>query len=309
MDKKVEGKEPVKVESKKQGGLELNFSNAHKYLLAVFTIVTVALFVIQLVPIEGLSGFATSSSSSNSAPTTGSVDVNAITNKVVPETGFKISAKWGDVVKKMVDTGALDPVKLENILTKRYGQEMDPEWKAILQGKDSNLEINAKNSVFMMYVLWILAKHNDNKILHDSPFADSFGQDYDIGAGKQGYGDIKLLTLTPEQQEVAKKVAENSYRPCCGQTAARPDCSHGYSALGLIQLMASQGFSEKEIFDAFIKFNSFWYPANYIQTALYFKVSEKQDWEQVDKQLIAGEQFSSIRGAQQVKKALQDAGF
>ncbi|HLD57923.1 MAG TPA: hypothetical protein VJA47_06445 [archaeon] len=301
----VLGKEIVNSEN--GDGFNLNFSKTHKYLLAVFTIATVALFAIQLVPM-GLSGFATTSSS-NSQPAAGSADINAITEKVVPEAGFKISAKWGDVVKKMVDTGALDPVKLENIITKKYGQEMDPEWKAIMAGKDTNLEINAKNSVFMMYVLWILAKDNDNKILHDSPFADSFGQDYDIGAGKKGYGDLKLLSLTPEQQEIAKKVAENAYRPCCGQSTARPDCSHGFSALGLIQLMASQGFTEKEIFDAFIKFNSFWFPANYIQTALYFKISESKDWEQVDKQLIAGQQFSSVTGAQQVKKALQNAGF
>ncbi len=305
----MEGEKGHSEEKQKKTGLDLEFSNKHKYILAVLTIVTVALFVIQLVPIPGLSGFVSASSHSGSSSMSGGLDIGKITNNVVPENGFKISAKWGDVVKKMVDTGALDPVKLENILTKRYGQEMDPEWKAILSGKDANLEINAKNSVFMMYALWALAKHNDNKILHDSPFADSFGTDYDIGVGKQGYGDTKLLSLTPEQQTLATKVAENAYRPCCGQSTARPDCSHGYSALGLIQLMASQGFSEKEIFDAFIKFNSFWFPANYIQTAIYFKLNEKQDWEQVDKQLVAGEQFSSVRGAQQVKAALQKAGI
>lgn len=302
-------KKHITEQKSKKPELNFEFSNKHKYVLAVLTIVTVALFVIQLVPIPGISGFVSASSTSGSNTASTGLDINKITNSVVPENGFKISAKWGNVVKKMVDTGAIDPVKLENILTKRYGQQMDPEWKAVLEGKDVNLEINAKNSVFMMYALWALAKHNDNKILHDSPFADSFGTDYDIGVGKQGYGDIKLLSLTPEQQEIAKKVAENAYRPCCGQSTARPDCSHGFSALGLIQLMASQGFSEKEIFDAFIKFNSFWFPANYIQTAIYFKLNQKQDWDQVDKQLVAGEQFSSVRGAQQVKAALQKAGI
>ncbi len=307
MVKKSENKIEQVVE--KKNGLKLDFSNKHKYLLAVLTVATLALFVIQLVPIEGLSGFAASASVSSGSNIQGGVDIDAITNKVIPEAGFKISAKWGDVVKKMVDTGALDPKKLEALLANKYGQQIEPAWTDILNGKDANLEINAKNSVFMMYLLWVLAKENDNKILHDSPFASSFGPDYDIGAGKPGYGDVKLLTLTPEQQTIAKKVAENAYRPCCGQSTARPDCSHGYSALGLIQLMASQGFSEKEIFDAFIKFNSFWFPSNYIQTAIYFKINEKQDWEQVDKELVAGQQFSSVSGSQQVKKALQNAGF
>jgi hypothetical protein len=217
--------------------------------------------------------------------------------------------KWNGVVKRMVEEGALDPQKLELLLKNRYGQEMKPEWRAILNGEDANLEINAENSVFMMYLLWLIAKHNDNPIIHSSPFASSFGPNYDIGVGRPGYGDTDLLSLTPEQQAVAARVAENSYRPCCGQTAARPDCSHGYSALGLMQLMASQGFSEEEIFGAFVKFNSFWFPSTYIQNALYFKVTEGQDWDEVDMKMVAGKQFSSLSGARAVKKALQDAGY
>lgn len=288
-----------------QGKLEMNFSKSESNALLLLLVVTAAIFVFQIIPIQGLTGAATQNSISGS----GGINLDSITNQVVPENGFTINAKWGGIVKKMVDTGALDPAKLEDILVKKYGQQMKPEWKDILAGKDSQLSINAENSVFMMYILWVLAKHNDNKILHDSPFAGSFGPDYDIGAGSPGYGNLKLLSLTPEQQAVATKVAENSYRPCCGQSAARPDCSHGYSALGLMQLMASQGFSEKEIFDAFVKFNTFWFPANYIQAATYFKLAENKDWDRVDKELVAGPQFSSAQGSSQVKQYLQKAGI
>jgi len=213
--------------------------------------------------------------------------------------------QWGDIVSKMISEGALDPQKLENILMKRYGQEMKPQWREVLAGKDAYLEISNENAVFMMYLLWVLAKHNDNQILLESSLAKYF-TNYDIGVGKAGYGDMKLLSLTPAQQEVAKEVAENAYRPCCGNSTARPDCSHGFSALGLVQLMASQDFSKEEIFEVFVKFNSFWFPETYIKNAMYFKIKEGKSWKEVDKELISGVEYSSLRGSYKVKNYLKE---
>ena len=233
------------------------------------------------------------------------INIDKVIEEVTPQEGFVVPVRWGGIVTKMIDEGVLDPQKLEDILKKRYGQQMKPEWREILAGKDTELTIDSDNAVFMMYLLWTFAKHNKNQILFDSPFAKYF-QNYDIGVGRAGYGDVELLTLTPEQQGVAKRVAENAYRPCCGNSTARPDCSHGYSALGLVELMASQGFSEKEIFDAFVKFNSFWFPETYIKDALYFRITEGKRWEDVDKELIASAKYSSLQGAFAVKKYLKE---
>jgi hypothetical protein len=232
------------------------------------------------------------------------VDISAVIEEVTPKSGFTIGAKWNGIVSKMIDYGALDPQKLENILTKRYGQEMKQQWREVLSGENANLKINSDNAVFMMYLLWVLAKHNNNQILHDSPFAQSFNN-YDIGVGRSGYGDTELLLLTSAQQKLVKEVAENAYRPCCGNSTARPDCSHGFSALGLIQLMASQDFSKEEIFDAFVKFNSFWFPETYIKDALYFKITDGKKWSEVDKNLIAGMDYSSLSGSYKVKNYLK----
>ena len=233
------------------------------------------------------------------------VDIENTVEQVTPAGGFVTNVRWSTVVSKMIETGALDPQKLENILTKRYGQEMKPEWRAVLAGGDANLEINNDNAVFMMYLLWVLAKHNENQMLFDSPFAKYFTS-YDIGVGRAGYGDTPLLSLTPAQQQVAKEVAENAYRPCCGNSTVRPDCSHGFSALGLVELMASQNFSKAEIFDAFVKFNSFWFPETYVKNALYFKIVEGKDWSETDKELIAGIEYSSLRGSYKVKNYLKE---
>ncbi|TAL47008.1 hypothetical protein EPN87_03935 [archaeon] len=237
------------------------------------------------------------------------LDVASITSQVNPEQGFTIDATWGDSISKMVKSGVLDVNKLDDVLTNRYNQPLTTGQRALLTADYSNekLTINSKNAVFMMYVLWALGKANNNTILHDSPFASSF-VNYDIDVGNPGYGDVNLIGLTPEQQEIATYVAMNSYRPCCGNPTGTPDCSHGFSALGLVELMASEGYSKQQIFDAFVKFNSFWFPSNYVQDAIYFKLTQNKDWSNVDKELVAGQDYSSLSGSYAVKKQLQNLG-
>ncbi len=232
------------------------------------------------------------------------INIATTIEEVTPKSGFVTKVHFGNIVSKMIEGGALVPKKLEDILKNRYGQKMKPKWLAILKGEDTNLEINKDNAVFMMYILWTFAKENKNQILDDSPFVKYF-KNYDIGVGHAGYGDMSLLTLTPKQQEIAKEVAENANRPCCNNSTAAPDCSHGYSALGLVELMASQGFTKTEIFNTFVEFNSFWFPETYIKDALYFKITKNEDWKDVDKEVIAGREYSSLSGSYKVKNYLK----
>lgn len=283
-------------------------SPVQSILFFVFLILAIFVLGYQILPLVSASTF----SASGAMVATGHDDLNldTVVAQVLPEEGFTIDATWQDSISKMVKTGTLDVDKLDNLLTKRYGQPLTDEQKKLLTADYSNekLTINADNAVFMMYILWALAKDNNNSILLDSPFAQYF-EDYDIGVGKAGYGDTKLIELTPEQQEIAKYVALNSYRPCCGNPTGHPDCSHGFSALGLIELMAEQGYTKEQIFDAFVKFNSYWFPATYIQDALYFKLAENKDWNDVDRELVAGKQYSSLSGSYAVKQYLQNLGL
>ncbi len=292
-------------EKRNEGPLDAEANPAGRYILLGLAVIAVLSLGYQLLPV-----FAGSITVTGAATNPKGLEVDKIASQVLPESGFAIDATWKDSVSKMVKAGALDVGKLDDLLTKRYSQPLTKEQKNLLAAdySDEKLTINSKNAVFMMYILWTLAKHNDNKILHDSQFASSF-KNYDIGVGKAGYGDTELLMLTPDQMDIAKYVASNAYRPCCGQPTSSPDCSHGFSALGLIQLMASQGFEKEQIFDAFVKFNSFWFPSTYVQNALYFKLAENKNWNDVDKELVAGKQYSSVSGAYTVKKYLQDAGL
>ena len=269
-------------------------------------LLVVIIFAYQITTVFGKSTQINTGSSEATLITKSGEKINIynVIESVTPKAGFETTVKWNGIVSKMVKDGVLDPGKLEGILTKRYKQEMRPEWRDVLAGRGTNLSINSDNAVFMMYVLWTFAKHNENGILTDSPFAKNF-KNYDIGVGRSGYGDTSLLALTPSQQAIAKKVSENAYRPCCGNSTAAPDCSHGYSALGLVELMASQGFSEEEIFNTFVKFNSFWFPETYIKDALYLKVTEGKNWSEVNKEIVAGKDYSSLSGSYKVKNYLK----
>ncbi len=300
--------EPVKKRKVDVNLLGGALSPVQSILFFAFLILAIFALGYQILPLV----FASTFSVTGATAATGhdNLDLDKVVSQVLPEEGFTIDAKWEDSVSKMVKADVLNVDKLDNLLTKRYGQPLTEEQKKLLTSDYSNekLTINTKNAVFMMYVLWVIGKDNDNQILHDSPFAQYFN-DYDIGVGKAGYGDTKLIELTPEQQEIAKYVALNSYRPCCGNPTGHPDCSHGFSALGLIELMAEQGYTKEQMFDAFVKFNSYWFPSTYIQDALYFKLAENKDWSDVDKELVAGKQYSSLSGSYAVKKYLQELGL
>jgi hypothetical protein len=89
---------------------------------------------------------------------------------------------------------------------------------------------------------------------------------------------------------------------------AFPDCNHGMAALALAELMASQGASADEIFQALKEISPFWYPNQYYQLALYFD-SQEQEWDDVDARLVMGGDYSSAQGSQQVSAWLQQEGI
>ncbi|OHA13626.1 MAG: hypothetical protein A3G49_05835 [Candidatus Sungbacteria bacterium RIFCSPLOWO2_12_FULL_41_11] len=66
--------------------------------------------------------------------------------------------------------------------------------------------------------------------------------------------------------------------------------------MGLLELGASQGLTEDELYREALAFNSFWFPQNYIQTAVYFKAVKNIDWEKVDPKIVMGKDFSSSSG-------------
>ena len=78
-------------------------------------------------------------------------------------------------------------------------------------------------------------------------------------------------------------------------------------ALGLAELMASQGASADDIFQVLKGVSPFWFPNQYHQLALYFE-GQDQEWEDVDARAVMGKEYSSSGGFQQVSALLEQQG-
>jgi hypothetical protein len=113
-----------------------------------------------------------------------------------------------------------------------------------------------------------------------------------------------LIVLTPEQQALVERVSQGIFRPCCGNSTYFPDCNHGMAMLGLLELMASNGVSEDEMYRVALQVNSYWFPDTYLTIATYFA---KQGilWDKVSPKEALGNQYSSGSGYQRVRALVE----
>ena len=65
--------------------------------------------------------------------------------------------------------------------------------------------------------------------------------------------------------------------------------------LGLLELMASQGVGEEDMWRTALTVNSFWFPNEYLTIATYMK-NKEVDWKNVNPQEILGINYSSASG-------------
>src|SRR3989338_5027653 len=232
--------------------------------------------------------------------------------KVIPENGVVLPAKWGDLGAKMTSVGVIDKIKLEELYASRRG--LNGEERKLLEGLDNGyLKITPENSGFVLNLLWALGLGNKNEILDNGPMTDkkyggaggfastggwtlADGGPARNGAGAMNhYSQHRFIVLTPEQQALAERVAKGIYRPCCGNPAYFPACNHGMAMLGLLELMASQGVSEEEMYKAALAVNSYWFPDTYLTIAKYLK-NNGIEWDSIEPKTILGESYSSAQG-------------
>ena len=115
------------------------------------------------------------------------------------------------------------------------------------------------------------------------------------------YSKHAMIALTPEQQALVEQISKNIYRPCCGNSVYFPDCNHGMAMLGLLQLMASQGVNETDMYEAALAANSYWFPDTYLTLAQYFN-TKKIAWDKIGAKEVLGANFSSGAGFAEIKK-------
>ena len=231
------------------------------------------------------------------------------------EKGVELPARWGDLGRRLVENGAIDPQKFEALYQNRGG--LSDETKKLLYDNTGNLKITAENSGVILNLLWAFGLANKNAILEQGPmsdpryggaggFASTGGWTIAQGDSMSHYSKHSLVTLTEDQQKLVERVSQNIYRPCCDNPPYFPDCTHGMAMLGLLELMASQGVGESEMYKAALTVNSYWFPSQYANVAKFLK-SKNIDWQKTSPEKLLGSGVSSASAYQQISAQLTSA--
>jgi len=237
----------------------------------------------------------------------------SLASQVVPGTGIAVGARWGDMGKKLVNTGAIDLAKFEE----RYGG-LNEDQMNILQGDNvGEIVFRQDNIGFWTNVLWALGLTQKSKVLDEGPmvtkaeevpvenYASTSGWTLGTKEAMQLYSSERFVELTGEEEDLVNKVAGNIFRPCCGNSTAYPDCNHGMAVLGLLELMAAQGATEEEMYEASLAFNSYAFESTYINIAAHFD-QEGVSWNSVDPAEVLSAGFSSGSGAAEIAQRVGD---
>lgn len=241
----------------------------------------------------------------NIAKTEIKIQKSALEEKVLPTEGVVLPVIWGDLGQKLSSVGVIDKEKFIALYTDR-GQ-YTKEYEELLLGNTTNkLVITENNAPYLLNLFWALGLGNKNQILDAgemadpryggaSRFASTGGWTLAEGDAMNHYSKHKFFNLTAEQQALVDKVSRGIYRPCCNNSTHFPDCNHGMAMLGLLELMASQGVEEQEMYRVALAVNSFWFPGTYLTLATYME-NKGVDWKDVNPQEMLGINYSSATG-------------
>jgi hypothetical protein len=247
-------------------------------------------------------------------------DLAALYEQVNPPDGFALSVSYGDLGPRLVEAGVIDYDAFAAIY-ENSGNPLSIEQIEILRnGSDGEIVIDADNAHFLLNFFWAVGLANENSILTEGPmvqhsdgqverFASTGGWSLATKPITELYASMGLIRLTAEQQKLVEEVAAGIYRPCCNNHTLFPDCNHGMAMLGVLQLMASEGATADEMFDAAKYINAYWFPQQTLETATYLQLNENVDFKDADARLVVSEKFSSASGASMVHDDLQAKGL
>ena len=244
------------------------------------------------------------------------MDIHGDAAKNPQQGGVALPVRWGDLGKRLVETGVINAEQFEAVYQNRDGLN-EAEEQLLYGTANGNLAINSENAGVILNLLWALGLGNKNAILENGPmmdpqyggagnFASTGGWTITKGNPMDHYSRHEFVTLTAAQQALVERVAQNIYRPCCNNSTHFPDCNHGMAMLGLLELLASQGVTEDGIYRAALAANSYWFPDVYETIARYF-AGKGIAWDNVDPKQALGADFSSSSGFQRIQSLVPTA--
>lgn len=240
--------------------------------------------------------------------------------RIQPADGYALPVAFGDLGPQLLEIGAIDYERF----VQRYEQANRPlseEQKAILQkGSNKPVVFERDNAYFLLNFFWAVGLANQNPLLEQGPmmqfgpegvgrFASTGGWTLGTRPATEFYSSAPLISLTAEQQARLEEVAQAVYRPCCNNPTAFPDCNHGMAMLGLLELLAAQGATADEMFEAAKYANAYWFPQQMSDVAAYFEATEGLSFAEVDGRQATGRDTFSAAGFRSVRQWLADNGL
>jgi len=304
------------MENEKQNKIEedsRDVQSKETYLLPVSIIISSVILAVVI--------YSAGSSSSVSVMQDDKAQASVLDEEVLPTNGVILPVVWGDIGTQLVKVGAIDADKFMAMYEQRGSFTKEYEALLLWLG-NGKLTITKDNAGYLLNLFWALGLANKNPILDSSEmvdkayggagnFASIGGWTLAKGATMDHYSRHEFFALTVEQQTLVDKVSRGVYRPCCGNSTHFPDCNHGMAMLGLLELMASQGVSEQDMWKTALAVNSYWFPDTYLTIATYMK-GKGVAWKDVNPEEMLGANYSSASGyaqiASQVVKPQQEQG-
>ena len=244
----------------------------------------------------------------------------ALYEQINPKDGYSLSVSYGNLGPQLLASGVIDYDAFAAIY-QNAGSPLSAEQIEVLKnGSDQEIVINSQNAYFLLNFFWAAGLANQNVILTEGPMVQNSDGKFENFASTGGwslatkpitelYASLDLIPLTQEQQKLVEEVARGVYRPCCNNPTHFPDCNHGMAMLGILELMASQGATADEMFEAAKYINAYWFPQQALEAALYLKASQGIDFDDADPRLVVGQGISSASGAKMVHADLQSKGL
>ncbi|MBI2405061.1 hypothetical protein HYV22_02685, partial [Candidatus Gottesmanbacteria bacterium] len=182
------------------------------------------------------------------------MDLSSLEQEVTPDAGIELPISWGDLGPRLVSAGVIDLAKFKEVVKLTPEQE-----KVLTDGSNDKIRITKDNSQFVVDILWAIGLAQKSDVYDNGPMGKEYKKDAGNFASTGGWtlargnamnylNRFNLIKLTDEQQKKVSEIAQNVYRPCCGNSTWFPDCNHGMAALAAIEMMVAAGLDDKTIY-------------------------------------------------------------
>lgn len=243
-----------------------------------------------------------------------------LSEQVNPVNGYTLPVSYGGLGPQLIEAGVIDLNAFKDVMTASGDPLSDSQLDVVTAGSEEQIVISAENAHFLLNFFWAVGLANKNSILTAGLMVQNSEGQIDRFASTGGwtlatkpvpdlYASLALIPLTAEQQRRVEEVASAVYRPCCDNPTHFPDCNHGMAMLGLLELMASQGATTDQMFEAAKYVNAYWFPQQTLETAIYLQTNQEVDFADADPRLVVSDTLASASGAGIVHQSLLDSGL